>query len=242
MKSMIAMTVLIFVFGCSHKPKDQSGCNKLRTCLELASSLTGKNYLYDDMKLEEAIGTIGKTAWNAENADLLIGELLGSAGYYRLDMGNNIYKLINARDIRYVANVKSFSANKETNDTLPAANSADPVELIYKSVNGFNRASDIARNLRPFMSRYGRVIDERSSGLIIVRDTAAAINHLLPLIRKMDAPVTAAEMKEREKDDKMEVLREKTREEMASRFMDMVEKFKKKTDETKSQPVPATSP
>lgn len=229
MKLLFAM--MLFAFSCSHKSKDQSGCTKLKSCLELASTLTGKSYIYDDMKLEEAIGNIGNTAWNKDNADLLIGELMSSAGYYRIDMGNNVYKIINARDIRYVANVKSYSATKEANDPMPASNSADPVELVYKTNNGYTRASEIARNLRPFMSRYGRVIDERSGGHLIVRDSAAAVNHILTLIRKMDAPVSAAEIKEREKSDKMEVLREKTRAEMASRFQEMIEKFKSKNTE-----------
>lgn len=227
MKSTILFLVSVTILSCSHRSNPQKNCDRLLLCLEKASALTGKNYLYDDMNLKETVGSVGKINWTKENADILIGELLASAGYYRLDMGNDIYKLINAIDVRYISGVKSFSATRESNDPLPSPNSADPVELVYHSKNGLERPSEIARNLRPFMSRYGRVIDERSGGLIIIRDTASAIPQLLSLIRKMDTPVTPEEKKSREQFYRMEELRERTRQEMIKKVQEMMEKNKK---------------
>lgn len=217
------MVSVLFV-SCAHEKKNPGQCGTIGECLRVASQLTGKSYLYDDMALKEKVGSVGAVTWDKENADLLIGELLSSAGYYRLDMGKGVYKLMNARDARYLSGLKSFSATKETNDELPSPNAADPVELVYESKNGGQRVSDIARNLRPFMSRYGRVIDQRSGSLIIVRDTASAVHQLLPLIRKMDTPVTAEERKEREKTGKFEDLGEKIRTEMTKRLNEMMNK------------------
>lgn len=130
MKSFLSLLALILAFSCTHFKKENASCSNLIKCLEVASNLTGKNYLYDDMTLKVEVGSVGNVVWTNENADRLIGELLGSAGYFRLDMGNNIYKLINARDVRYTSGIKSYSATKTGNDPLPPANSADPVELI----------------------------------------------------------------------------------------------------------------
>lgn len=214
------------VSSCAHEKKDSGQCSTLGECLKLSSSLTGNSYLFDEMKLNEKVGSIGKVTWDKENADLLIGELLASAGYYRLDMGKKVYKLINAIDVRYTAGIKSFSATKETNDPLPTANAADPVELVYHSKNGPQRPSEIARNLRPFMSRYGRVIDERSGGLIIVRDTASNLHQLLPLIRRLDTPFTAQEIKVMKNSNKFEELGSKIQSEVSKRISEMLEKAK----------------
>ena len=193
MKAIIFLFSFLMLSSCSSfKPKSQDSCSDLKECLELASKLTKKSYLYvEKINLDKKINSVGTVTWKEDTADFLIGEVLVGLGYYRLHTKDaNIYEIINARDVRYVANVPSYKANKETNDELPAVNSADPVELIYETKNGAKRASEIARNLRPFMSRYGRVIDHDNSGTLVIRDSVATAHKLLALIRQMDVPGT----------------------------------------------------
>lgn len=45
---------------------------------------------------------------------------------------------------------------------------------------------DIARNLRPFITRYGRVIDEKNANTIILADTGKNIHRIHKLIEKLD--------------------------------------------------------
>ena len=192
--------VLIMISGCSHQKKaDLSSCSILSECLELSSRLTGKSYFYSNMKLDEKVGQTGSVEWTKENADFIIGELLNDAGYYRIpSKTENTYKLINGRDVRYTPNIPSYNADLLTNSPIPPANSAEPAQLIYQSKNS-GRASEMARNLRPLMSRYGRVIDVTASNILMVLDTTATIHQVLPLIRKMDVPVTKEELKRQEK-------------------------------------------
>lgn len=228
--------VLTVLMSCAHKKNVLGQCSTLGECLEIASGLTGKSYIYDEMQLVDQVGTIGTITWDKENADLLIGELLASAGYFRLDMGKNIYKLFIGRDVRYMSSLKSFTATKESSDPLPSPNAADPVELVYQSKNGEVRVLEITRNLRPLLSRYGRVLSvSGGGGIIIVRDTASVLHQILPLIRKMDAPFSKSEQKALEKSYQLEVLREKTRQEMVAKINEILEKSKKeKSEQTKS--------
>ncbi len=50
------------------------------------------------------------------------------------------------------------------------------------------QSSEIQRNFRPFMSKYGRIIDIKQTNTIIVHDTGANINRLVKLIRFLDVP------------------------------------------------------
>ena len=50
------------------------------------------------------------------------------------------------------------------------------------------KSSEIQRNFRPFMSKYGRIIDIKQTNTIIVHDTGANINRLVKLIRFLDVP------------------------------------------------------
>jgi general secretion pathway protein D len=49
-------------------------------------------------------------------------------------------------------------------------------------------AAEIARNFRPFMSRYGRIIDLKQTNTIIISDTGTNIHRLEKLIKFLDVP------------------------------------------------------
>lgn len=224
----IFFILFLSMSGCGfiEKSPRQRSCSVLKDCLDIASSITKKNYLYGDFSLDDKINQSGEIHWTKDNADFLIGELLKEFGYYRMPTPNpNVYTLMHARDVRYTANVPSFKADIGSQDTLPSANSADPAELVYTSKNP-GRPQEIARNLRPFLSRYGRVIDVRASNIVILRDSTAALHQLLPLMRKMDVPVTKAELQQAEKEYKIEMMRERTRAEIASKVQELLDKKK----------------
>lgn len=225
------MFIHILLIGCSQMKVVKTDCDEINKCVELASSITGKKYIYGGESLNGPIKTYGKVTWTKENADDFVGEMLHGTGYARVQMKDkDTYQIINARDIRYTAHLPSFFANKNTNDALLPANSGDWGELIYKTITTkVNRSSDIARNLRPFMSRYGRVIDDPMSGVIIIRDNLANIHQMLPIIRKLDNPVTQEELNERDRQRSHEILREKTRQETIKKFEEYIKN--KKVDE-----------
>lgn len=174
-------------------------CDKIVDCINQASKLTGTQYIYDAGDVKGEIKSTSGLSWTKENADALLSEALGIAGYTRVPVVQaNTYKIINQRDIRYNSSFRSLRADKKSGDEIPML--SDYMELHYKSENGNDRAQIISRNLRPFCSRYGRVIDS-PRGNLIVMDTGHNLKRMLEIIRLSDHPVTKdelAEMKKRE--------------------------------------------
>jgi general secretion pathway protein D len=138
--------------------------------------LTGINLILDkDVKGKVSITaptaiTVGD-AWKAYLA------ALNMAGYTLVKSGA-FYKIINARDVRYVP------TEIYTGSYTPNTESHMMKVLALKNVD----ASEISRNFRPFMSRYGRIIDIKQTNTIIISDTGSNIARLERLIKFLDVP------------------------------------------------------
>ena len=138
--------------------------------------LTGINLILDkDVKGKVSIIaptpiTVGD-AWKAYLA------ALNMAGYSLIKTGA-FYKVINARDIRYTP-TKIYTGNytPDTENYLMRV-------ISLKHVS----AAEIARNFRPFMSRYGRLIDIKQTNTIIIADTGSNINRLAKMVKFLDVP------------------------------------------------------
>lgn len=102
-------------------------------------------------------------------------ELLGSSGYSPIEE-KNILWLVDARDMRYMP------SSVYTDESYPKDASFSMV--LYKLK--FPLSSEIARNLRPFMSRFGRVIDLSDARTIIVHDQGDNVERLIGTIKSMD--------------------------------------------------------
>ena len=66
------------------------------------------------------------------------------------------------------------------------------------NLKGLN-SKEITRSFRPFMSRYGRLINLKQSNQIIIQDTGANINRLISLIKGIDFEPTKDQLRERKK-------------------------------------------
>ena len=138
--------------------------------------LTGINLILDkDVKGKVSITaptpiTVGD-AWKAYLA------ALNMAGFTLVQSGA-FYKIINARDVRYVpTKIYTGSYTPETESHIMKV-------MALKNVD----AAEISRNFRPFMSRYGRIIDIKQTNTIIISDTGANIVRLEKLIKFLDVP------------------------------------------------------
>lgn len=170
-------------------------CSKLRDCIELASKLTSKKYVVDG-EIKGSIDTTKNFAVTKENADDFISEALNLAGFTRIpSLSKDTWIVINARDVRYHA-TPHFSGDL---NLIP--NNFDHVTVQIKPKNKYI-VSSITRNFRPFMSRYGRIIDFKHSGEILIADSAKNVRRLLKIIEKSDREPTAKEIKEYEKSEK----------------------------------------
>lgn len=136
--------------------------------------LTGINLILDkDVKGKVSIIaptpiTVGD-AWKAYLA------ALNMAGYSLVKTGA-FYKVINARDIRYTP-TKIYTGNY-----TPDTENYVMRVISLKHVS----AAEIARNFRPFMSRYGRIIDIKQTNTIIIADTGSNINRLAKMVKFLD--------------------------------------------------------
>lgn len=136
--------------------------------------LTGINLILDkDVKGKVSIIaptpiTVGD-AWKAYLA------ALNMAGYSLIKTGA-FYKVINTRDIRYTP-TKIYTGNY-----TPDTENYVMRVISLKHVS----AAEIARNFRPFMSRYGRIIDIKQTNTIIIADTGSNINRLAKMVKFLD--------------------------------------------------------
>jgi general secretion pathway protein D len=116
-----------------------------------------------------------------KDLDLYISAVAAEAGYTIIKTESlNQIEVINARDIRY----KSTKVYKNIEDVPKDYNHAMFVRKL-----DFVAASDVSRNFRPFMSRYGRIIDEARSNSIILSDTGKNIHRMTKLIDLLDVKV-----------------------------------------------------
>jgi len=138
--------------------------------------LTGMNLILDkDIKGKISILaptpiTVGD-AWKAYLTALNING-------YTLVKSGSFYKIVNARDIRYTP-TKIY-----TGDYAPDTENYVMKIVALKNIN----AAAVTRSFRPFMSRYGRIIDIPQTNTVIVQDTGSNINRLTKLIAMVDIP------------------------------------------------------
>ena len=71
---------------------------------------------------------------------------------------------------------KEFSASKEQAPEVPKYD--DYFMMKYKGIHP-ELTTNITRSIRPFMSRYGRIIDMKSTGMVIVQDTGSNLHRIL---------------------------------------------------------------
>lgn len=157
-------------------------CNNLEKCAETVSQLTNRQYIFPGKLKGKVSGTEG-VDFTAENADSLYSQILNENGYTRILLEDKkTYRIINSRDVRYNP-VPQVDSTYDSEPVLP--NNSDYHMMAYQLRNPVI-SSVVTRSLRPFMSRYGRIIDNKLNGTLLVQDTALNLKRMYGLIKKMD--------------------------------------------------------
>lgn len=139
--------------------------------------LTGINLILDGKGLKGKISIMAPTpitvgdAWKAYLTALEIN------GFTLIKSGS-FYKIVQTRDIRYTP-TKIYTGNY-TPDTDNYVMRILPLKNID--------STEVTRSFRPFMTRFGRIIDIKQTNTIIVQDTGSNINRLVRLIKFIDVP------------------------------------------------------
>lgn len=138
--------------------------------------LTGINLILDK-ELKGKVSILAPTAITVGDAWKAYLTALNLNGYTLVKSGN-FYKIVNARDIRYTpTKIYTGSYTPETENYVMRI-------LPLKNID----STEVSRSFRPFMSRYGRIINIKQTNTIIVQDTGSNINRLVRLIKFLDIP------------------------------------------------------
>ena len=114
--------------------------------------------------------TVGD-AWKAYLTALNIN------GYTLVDSGA-FYKIVNARDIRYTpTKIYTGSYTPDTENYVMRIIPLKNIDVV-----------EVARSFRPFLTRYGRLIEIRQTNTLIIQDTGTNINRLTRLLKFLDVP------------------------------------------------------
>lgn len=130
----------------------------------------------------------GKRSMSKENMENYLSVVL-----YHVDgsvvrtSDTKFLNIIQARDTRYV--------------TLPTYNDVESVPRNYNHVQLSYRlqhiqAAELTRNLRPFLSRYGRIIDDNYSNSIHLTEMAGNIHRLMAIVKFLDTPAFVKRVEE----------------------------------------------
>jgi general secretion pathway protein D len=158
--------------------------SSLLTYINQVSKLTDKKYLMTkDVKGNVILSHNFKL--NKKNADDFLSRALYLNGYTRVPLDLNGYMIINSRDVRYIP-VPQYAATKSEAAAVP--NNHDYYQLTY-TANNPELMTEFTRIVRPFMSRYGRIIDAKFSNLVIIQDTGVNLKRLYKLVKKFDKPL-----------------------------------------------------
>lgn len=167
----------------------------LKTLVNKVSEITGIKYIYPS-ELKGGIGLSENYELNKENADKSLSYILHENGYTRLPHEKGVMKIVSSRDIRYHA-TDLVSADRNQVPEIP--NNHDYYMMEFQMDNT-GLTSEITRSLRPFMSRYGRIIDVKHANKLIVQDTGINLLRMHGLIASMDKKLTKQQQEQWEKD------------------------------------------
>ena len=138
--------------------------------------LTGINLILD-RDLKGKVSIMAPTAITVGDAWKAYLTALNINGYTLVKSGS-FYKIVQSRDIRYTpTKIYTGTYTPETENYVMRI-------ITLKNVN----STEVTRSFRPFMSRYGRIIDIKQTNTIIVQDTGSNINRLVRLIKFIDVP------------------------------------------------------
>jgi hypothetical protein len=172
-------------------------CKRLIDCIVEVSNLTGIRYIYPENMIGTKLELNTEFVFDKTNADAVLSEALAFFEFMRIPTKvENVWKIIPGMDIRYHADIPAFTASKKNTPKLPLNH--DPIQLTYQAQEGTSVAN-IAMNLRPLASRYGRILDVRT-GMIIIIDRASNVAKMLPIIQATDSPLSKEEKQLKEKE------------------------------------------
>lgn len=149
----------------------------LASLIEDYASLTGTSISYADdlFRKDQSVHVDFNSKQSLKEFEKFFYSSLDMAGFTAISE-NGVLWIYNTRDIRYLP-VEVY-----TDDSYPVDKTYSTVIIKLKNP----LSSNIARNLRPIVSRYGRVIDFSDGYTLLINDLGTNIDRLKKTIASMD--------------------------------------------------------
>lgn len=151
------------------------------------AKVVNKTIIADKRQLDKSkrkINLILNEKVNVQDFNKMFFTVLESHGFTAIPEGSFL-RIISTRDIRYTPTALYESKEFPKTDEY--------IFVIHILKNPL--AGEITRNMRPFMSRYGRIIDFNDSHSIAIQDRGSNINRLIDLINSLDTPKSLERLK-----------------------------------------------
>lgn len=151
------------------------------------ANLMKKTILVDKRQLQNSksrVNLILNKKTNLQDFAKMFYTIIESHGFTAISEGSFL-RIIATRDIRYTP-TKLF-------DSKEFPKTDEYIFVLHKLKNPL--AGEITRNMRPFMSRYGRIIDFNDAQSIAIQDRGSNINRLINLIDNLDNSKSLARLK-----------------------------------------------
>lgn len=143
------------------------------------ASLKGMNLGLSENLAKERLEAYGPRKLKVEQLKAFVDFALFEAGFNALyDPHTNTLSVMASRDVRYAA-LDAYTQIDEVPRTFQYA------KYVYKMKN--ISGNDLARNLRPFLSRYGRVIDGPEGKSLVLSETGKNIHRVHQLLELIDS-------------------------------------------------------
>ena len=155
----------------------KSSAYPMRELIKDYAEMTSTHILYSDKTVEpkETVQVQLKQAMSREDFKKIFYTLLSAHGLSPMESSGFLW-IGPSRDNRYLP------GPVYTDDSYPR----DPSFMLVVHTLKYPLGSSITRNLRPYMSRYGRVINFSDARTIILSDLGDNIARLVKLVESMD--------------------------------------------------------
>lgn len=185
--------ILIALVMMSSSVMAASDCAELGKCIEQASKLTGKKYLFNGTKLQGSLKTSSNAEMTSENADTLISYILNMNDYARVPTAvKDTYMIVELNDIRYQT-LPSINVDAQTAPSVPE--NYDYYNMTYKYKNfSQGQMREVANTLRPFMSKWGRIIEAKHTGTLVINETGSKLAKAYEMMKASDREWTKEEI------------------------------------------------
>jgi len=172
MKIILLLTCFLSSYAY---PSFNKNCKKLNRCAEFISKELGVNFLLPKKFDSKISYTKGKEIKKEQYLNIF-DHILYQNGFAKIKIDNSNYRIVNARDMRYEAHPQIEVSKENFKEKIPNTYSYVRVVMHAKSND---EIESFVKNSRPFLSRYGRIVNNNKNHTVVIQDTGVHARSML---------------------------------------------------------------